>query len=71
MVLDWALDQAEHVARPLVGRLRESPLRSHARYSREELAAALGYASLTRLPGYWKLRRDMPPQVLQEARAVS
>lgn len=51
MVLDWALDHAEHVARPLVGRLRDTPLRSHARYSREELAAALGYASLSRLPG--------------------
>ena len=49
-VLDWAIARAEHVARPLVGRLGAGPLRSHARYSREELAAALGYASLTRTP---------------------
>ncbi|GAB3812450.1 DEAD/DEAH box helicase [Tessaracoccus terricola] len=49
-VLDWALERAGHVARPLEGRLVETPLRSHARYTREELAAALQYAKLKRPP---------------------
>lgn len=50
-VLDWALDRAEHVARPLIGRLGATPLRSHAHYSREELMAAIGVATMQRLPG--------------------
>lgn len=50
-VLDWALDRAEHVARPLAGRLGTTALRSHAHYSREELMAAIGVATMQRLPG--------------------
>ncbi|MHA6523313.1 DUF3427 domain-containing protein [Tessaracoccus sp. G1721] len=52
--LGWALDRAEHVARPLAGRLRGTPLRSHAHYSREELMAALGHATLTRSPRHMR-----------------
>ncbi|MCC2593943.1 DUF3427 domain-containing protein [Tessaracoccus sp. OS52] len=49
-LLDWALERAQHVAAPLVGRLVDTPLRSHARYTREELAAALQYATMKRPP---------------------
>lgn len=49
-LLDWAFERAEHVARPMEGRLHDNVLESHARYSREELAAALGYATLQRTP---------------------
>ncbi|SDB81490.1 Superfamily II DNA or RNA helicase [Raineyella antarctica] len=44
------VNQAEHRTRPLDGRLAETGLRSHARYTREELAAALDYATLKRKP---------------------
>ena len=49
-VIENAFDHAQHVAAPMPGRLTSSPLRTHARYSREEIVAALGYANLTRLP---------------------
>lgn len=49
-VLDWAFEGSEHLAAPLLGRLHGLPLRSHARYTREELAAALGYVTADRAP---------------------
>lgn len=39
-------DMMRTVARPLGGRLESSPLRSHARYSREELLAGLGMGTM-------------------------
>lgn len=53
-VLDWAMQQTEHVARPLIGELSGTPLRSHARYTREELYAGIGHASLQRTPGNFR-----------------
>ncbi|MDO5677546.1 MAG: DUF3427 domain-containing protein, partial [Propionibacteriaceae bacterium] len=53
-VLDWAFGRAEHVAQPLGGPLRKTPLRSHARYTREELYAAIGHASPQRTPGHFR-----------------
>jgi superfamily II DNA or RNA helicase len=50
VVVESAFDQAQHVAAPLAGRLASLPLLSHARYSREEIVAALDYAHLRRLP---------------------
>lgn len=44
------LGGARHRTRPLTGRLAGTPLRVHARYSREEIVAALGYATLERAP---------------------
>ena len=49
-VVENAFDHAQHVAHPMSGRLATSPLRSHARYLREEILAALDYAHLKRLP---------------------
>ncbi|HEY8653530.1 MAG TPA: DUF3427 domain-containing protein [Dermatophilaceae bacterium] len=49
-VIENAFDHAQHVAAPMPGRLTSSPLRTHARYSREEIVAALDYAHLKRLP---------------------
>ena len=45
-----AFDAARHVAAPIRGPLAELPLRVHARYQREEILAALDYASLQRRP---------------------
>lgn len=53
-VLDWAIDRAEHVARPLSGPLRRCPLRSHASYTREELYAGIGHATIQRTPGNFR-----------------
>ena len=50
VVIEHAFDHAQHVASPVPGNLAASPLRSHARYSREEILAALEYAHLKRLP---------------------
>jgi hypothetical protein len=51
VVVENAFDHAQHAAEPLAERrLASSPLRTHARYSREEIVAALDYAHLKRLP---------------------
>lgn len=50
-ILDWAIDHAAHITRPLIGRLADTPLRSHASYLREEAAAAVGHATIQRPPG--------------------
>jgi superfamily II DNA or RNA helicase len=44
----WRVDQARQVPRPLGAGLQHVPLLSHAHYRREEILAALGWASLTR-----------------------
>ncbi|WOQ17363.1 DUF3427 domain-containing protein [Raineyella sp. W15-4] len=49
-IIELGLAHAEHRTRPLDGVLAATGLRSHARYTREELAAALGYATLQRTP---------------------
>jgi len=49
-IVSLGLEHARHRTRPLTGRLGETPLRVHARYSREEIVAALGYATLERAP---------------------
>ncbi|GAA1139645.1 DEAD/DEAH box helicase [Nocardioides aquiterrae] len=49
-VVELALDAAEHVTSPLAGELRNVPLRVHARYQREEILAAVDYATLERKP---------------------
>ncbi|PRZ40679.1 superfamily II DNA or RNA helicase [Antricoccus suffuscus] len=49
-VLDWARDRVQHLAKPLGEQLADTPLRSHARYTREEIAAALDYATIKRVP---------------------
>jgi hypothetical protein len=54
VVIEHAFDHAQHVASPVAGRLTGSPLRSHARYSREEIVAALDYAHLKRLPNSFR-----------------
>ena len=43
-----ALDRARHVPKPLGAELRHVPLLSHAHYRREEVLAALGWASAQR-----------------------
>lgn len=54
-VVQLALETAEHVTRPLDGRLGGLPLRVHARYTREETVTALGYAGLdTRKPNSFR-----------------
>lgn len=46
-----SLDRARHLPASLGEGLQHVPLASHARYRREELLAALGYATLERVPG--------------------
>lgn len=46
-----SLDRARHLPASLGNGLQHVPLASHARYRREEVLAALGYATLTRVPG--------------------
>ena len=49
-VIDLAFDRASHRPVALKGSLAEVPLSIHARYQREEVLAALGWASLDRKP---------------------
>ncbi|MPM25749.1 UvrABC system protein B [bioreactor metagenome] len=49
-LIDRGAARAQHRTRTLDGPLAATGLRSHARYSREELAAALDYATLDRTP---------------------
>lgn len=49
-IVDLSFDAARHQAIELTGSLLDVPLRVHARYQREEILAALGYASLERKP---------------------
>lgn len=47
-LVQLGLDRARHVPRPLGEGLLHVPLLSHAHYRREEILAALGWASMTR-----------------------
>ena len=49
-VIDLAFDQTRHDALPLGGSLAAVPLRVHSSYQREEILAALDYATLERKP---------------------
>lgn len=49
-IIGLGLERARHRTRSLTGRLGETSLRVHARYSREEIVAALGYATVGRSP---------------------
>ena len=49
-VIDLAFDEARHVTIGLDASLRHVPLQVHARYQREEVLAALDYASLIESP---------------------
>jgi hypothetical protein len=53
-VIDLSFDAARHVARDLSGRLANIPLCVHAQYQREEVLAALDYASLQRKPNSFR-----------------
>lgn len=53
-VVDFAFDAAEHVTFGMTGDLHDVPLRVHASYQREEVLAALGYASLSRKPNSFR-----------------
>ncbi len=53
-VVDLAFDHAPHLTVTLGGRLGHVPLQVHGRYQREEVLAALDYASLTRRPNSFR-----------------
>ncbi|GAA1711593.1 DEAD/DEAH box helicase [Kribbella yunnanensis] len=53
-VIDFTMDRARHRTLELSGQLRTIPLRIHARYQREEILAALNYASLQRRPSTFR-----------------
>jgi len=53
-VIDIAFDDARHLTTHAGGRLHDLNLRIHARYQREEILAALGHASLTRVPSTFR-----------------
>ena len=53
-VVDLSFDAARHHALALSGPLRHVPLRVHARYQREEVLAALNYASHDRRPNSFR-----------------
>ncbi|AIJ24064.1 type III restriction protein res subunit [Amycolatopsis methanolica 239] len=50
-LLTLGLDRARHVPASLGEGLQHVPLTSHSRYRREEILAALGHATLQRVPG--------------------
>lgn len=52
--IELAFDTARHVPIAMPGRLAWIPLRVHARYQREEVLAALRYASLQRRPNSFR-----------------
>lgn len=49
-LIELGLDRTRHAPQRLTDPLAESPLRVHARYTREEILAALDYANLQRKP---------------------
>lgn len=49
-VTSLGVDRSRHVPTALQGRLADVPLQVHARYQREEILAALDYATLSRTP---------------------
>ncbi|HET6293298.1 MAG TPA: DUF3427 domain-containing protein [Kribbella sp.] len=53
-VVDFAMDRARHRTLELSGVLSKIPLRVHARYQREEILAALNYASPQRRPSSFR-----------------
>jgi superfamily II DNA or RNA helicase/HKD family nuclease len=53
-VVKYSFDHAQRVTTPMAGELASSPLRAHARYSREEILAALDYSHLRRLPNSFR-----------------
>jgi hypothetical protein len=53
-VVDLAFEGAQHVTVGLEGRLGPVPLQVHGRYQREEVLAALDYASLSRKPNSFR-----------------
>ncbi|MFX0540036.1 DUF3427 domain-containing protein [Ornithinimicrobium sp. Y1847] len=53
-VIEVAFEEAERPVAPTPGRLADLPLQVHARYQREEVLAALGYASLNRKPNSFR-----------------
>jgi hypothetical protein len=53
-VIDLAFDEARHITIGLDASLRHLPLQVHARYQREEVLAALDYASLDRKPNSFR-----------------
>lgn len=53
-VIDLAFEHADHPVHVLPEQFAEVPLKIHARYSREEVLAALGYASLQRRPNSFR-----------------
>lgn len=54
LVVDLAYESARHKPVELTERLSAIPLRIHAHYQREEILAALGYASLQRVPSSFR-----------------
>jgi len=53
-VVDLACNRAQHITTRLDGRLGHLPLQVHSRYQREEVLAALDYASLERKPNSFR-----------------
>jgi superfamily II DNA or RNA helicase len=53
-VVDLSFDASRHLALDLRGTLESVPLKVHARYQREEVLAALDYASLARKPNSFR-----------------
>lgn len=53
-VVDLSFEAARHHAYELTGALADVPLRVHARYQREEVLAALSYASMERKPNSFR-----------------
>ncbi|MEO6205654.1 MAG: DUF3427 domain-containing protein, partial [Mycobacteriales bacterium] len=53
-VVEIAFDAARHETPRLSGSLAQVPLQVHGRYQREEVLAALGYASLERKPNSFR-----------------
>ena len=53
-VVSLSFDAARHQALELTGSVRDVPLRVHARYQREEVLAALDYASMQRKPNSFR-----------------
>lgn len=70
-VIRLGLTRAQHRSRPLAANLAATGLQSHARYTREELAAALDYATLQRSPNILRQGVFYSPEFKTDALLVT
>lgn len=53
-IVDLVFSNSHELTTPLAGELADIPLRTHASYTREEILAGLGHATLKKLPSHFR-----------------